>query len=294
MTAKSAAPNGPGLPPRWTRGAKEAVGTAYSTASRVWYTVAAGILTEVYLPDDRHAADSRSAVPDHRRRDILPRRTAQHHVRRIDCVDEASLGFEIVNVADSGAIRIRKTLIGASASGLRADADAGRSGTRRVEPLQLYVLCAPHLEIGGWHNNAEVVDTKAGRIIVAFKGGDVDGARSDGAVLTRCSCGYVAVNDGWTDLHDNRTLDWQYDAAYDGNIAVTAQIDLSRGADFTLGLAFGDTRHRAITNAVPVAGARRSTPACSDFATNGAEPPGASRWRPARRIGGLRCSTSAA
>ena len=50
MTAKSAAPNGPGLAPRWTRGAKDAVGTAYSTASRVWYTIAAGIVTEVYFP----------------------------------------------------------------------------------------------------------------------------------------------------------------------------------------------------------------------------------------------------
>ena len=64
----------------------------------------------------------------------------------------------------------------------------------------------------------------------------------------RCSCGYVAVNDGWTDLHDNFTLDWEYDAAYDGNIALTGQLDLSRGAAFTVGLAFGDTRHRAIAN----------------------------------------------
>src|SRR5581483_4051315 len=40
-----------------------------------------------------------------------------------------------------------------------------------------------------------------------------------------------------------------YDAVYDGNIAVTAQIDLAAaGPDFTVGLAFGDTRHRAITN----------------------------------------------
>jgi len=31
-------------------GAKAGIGTAYSTASRVWYTVAAGILTEVYYP----------------------------------------------------------------------------------------------------------------------------------------------------------------------------------------------------------------------------------------------------
>jgi hypothetical protein len=32
------AAGGPGIEPRWTRGAKTAVGTAYSTSSRVWYT----------------------------------------------------------------------------------------------------------------------------------------------------------------------------------------------------------------------------------------------------------------
>src|SRR6476646_5083815 len=63
-----------------------------------------------------------------------------------------------------------------------------------------------------------------------------------------CSCGYVAVNDGWTDLHENFTMDWTFDIVSDGNIAVTGEIDLSRGTEFTIGLAFGDTRHRAITN----------------------------------------------
>ncbi len=33
------------------------------------------------------------------------------------------------------------------------------------------------------------------------------------APFLRCSCGYVGVNDGWTDLHDNRKLDWEYQAA---------------------------------------------------------------------------------
>jgi Glucodextranase, domain N len=33
------APDGPGFEPRWTRGAKVAVGTAYSPSSNVWYTV---------------------------------------------------------------------------------------------------------------------------------------------------------------------------------------------------------------------------------------------------------------
>src|SRR5450432_3157706 len=40
----------PGLEPRWTSSAKDAVGTAYSASSRVWYTVSHGILNEVYFP----------------------------------------------------------------------------------------------------------------------------------------------------------------------------------------------------------------------------------------------------
>jgi glucoamylase len=48
--AKPLAPGGPGIEPRWARGAKVAVGTAYSTSSRVWYTLDSGCVTEVYYP----------------------------------------------------------------------------------------------------------------------------------------------------------------------------------------------------------------------------------------------------
>ena len=246
-TAKliDAAPGGPGMPPRWTRGAKDAVGTAYSTASRVWYTIAAGILTEVFYPtiDTPQIRDLQFLVTDGR--------TFFHDERRntvstIDCVDEASLGFEIVNVGDEARYTLRKTVIGDPHQDCVLMRTRLEAAPDLLKELQLYVLCAPHLEIGGWHNSAEVLDTKAGRIIVAFKGGTWM-ALGATVPLTRCACGFVGVNDGWTDLHDNRTLDWQYAAAYDGNIAVTAQLDLTRGTDFTLGLAFGDTRHRAIT-----------------------------------------------
>ena len=40
----------PGIVPRWTRRAKDAVGTAYADSSRVWFTVARGMLNEVYFP----------------------------------------------------------------------------------------------------------------------------------------------------------------------------------------------------------------------------------------------------
>jgi len=245
LQTSSIAPGGPGLPPRWTRGAKEAVGTAYTTASRVWYTLAAGILTEVYYPtiDTPQIRDLQFLITDGA--------TFFHDERRntrqtVECVDEASLGFDIVNAARNGRYVIRKTLIGAPhqdcvlmRTAIEADPDV-------LPTLQLYLLCAPHLEIGGWHNNAETLDTKAGPIIVAFKGATWMALGCSAPVLRR-SCGFVAVNDGWTDLHDNMRMDWDYHAAYDGNIAVMVQIDPAAGP-FTVGLAFGDTRHRAITN----------------------------------------------
>jgi glucoamylase len=243
---RNPAPGGPGLPPRWTRGSKEAVGTAYSSASRVWYTVAAGIMTEVFYPtiDTPQIRDLQFLVTDGK--------TFFHDERRntrssVDCVDDAALGFTITAVADNKLYTIEKTMIGHPHQDCVLMRTRFEAAPDVLRSLQAYILCAPHLEIGGWHNNAEVLDTKGGRILVAFKG-QTWMALGATVPFGRCSCGYVGVNDGWTDLHDNLTLDCEYDAAYDGNIAVTAQIDLSRTAEFTVGLAFGDTRHRAIAN----------------------------------------------
>jgi glucoamylase len=40
----------PGSEPRWTSSQKDAVGTAYSASSRVWYTLSHGTLNEIYYP----------------------------------------------------------------------------------------------------------------------------------------------------------------------------------------------------------------------------------------------------
>ncbi len=42
-------------------------------------------------------------------------------------------------------------------------------------------------------------------------------------------------------------MDWEFDAAEDGNIALTGELDLSQGHEFTLGLAFGNGLHDAVT-----------------------------------------------
>jgi glucoamylase len=48
--ASGAAPGGPGADPYWAIGRKDGVGSAFGTASNVWYTLAGSQLTEVFYP----------------------------------------------------------------------------------------------------------------------------------------------------------------------------------------------------------------------------------------------------
>src|SRR6202795_3946167 len=105
------APGGPGIEPGWTRGTKVAVGTAYSTSSRVWYTLDDGCVTEVYYPtiDSPQIRDLQFLFTDGE--------TFFHDERRnftseIDCITEAALGFEVTNREKEGRYRLRKTIVG--------------------------------------------------------------------------------------------------------------------------------------------------------------------------------------
>jgi glucoamylase len=239
------APGGPGIEPRWTRAAKVAVGTAYSTTSRVWYTLDYGCVTEVYYPtiDSPQIRDLQFLVTDGENFFHDERRNFVGHV---DCISEAALGFEITNREKEGRYSIHKTVLGDPHQNCLLVRTRLQAPPELLPKLKMYVLCAPHLEIGGWHNNGEVLRLDGYTVLAAYKG---DTWMVIGATVpfTDCSCGYVGVNDGWTDLADNYRLDWRYDAALDGNIALTGGLDLSKGSEFTVALAFGTTKHNALS-----------------------------------------------
>ena len=239
------APGGPGIEPRWTRGTKAAIGTAYSTSSRVWYTLDDSCVTEVYYPtiDSPQIRDLQFLVTDGENFFHDERR---NFVGEIDCIAEAALGFSATNREKNGLYTIHKTILGDPHQNCLLIETYLEAPPELLSKLRMYVLCAPHLEIGGWHNNGEVLRLDGHTVLVASKGDTwlVIGAT---VPFTDCSCGYVGVNDGWTDLADNYRLDWQYDAVLDGNIALTGRLDLSRGSKFTVGLAFGTTKHNALS-----------------------------------------------
>src|SRR4030095_4037289 len=65
--------------------------------------------------------------------------------------------------------------------------------------------------------------------------------------FARRSCGYVGTTDGWTDLAHDLRMDWEVDNAEHSNNALGGELDLARGHDFPLGLAFGRSLHHATT-----------------------------------------------
>jgi glucoamylase len=213
------APGGSGIEPRCTRDAKTAVGTAYSTSSRIWYTLDHAGVTEIYYPtiDSPQIRDLQFLVTDGERFFHDERR---NFVGQIDCVSETALGFEVDSREKGGHYCIRKTILGDPYQSCLILHTRLETPPELLPKLQMYVLCAPHLEIGGWHNNGEVLDIRGRKFLAAYKRNIwlVIGAAIP---FTACSCGYVGVNDGWTDLADNYHLDWQFDRALDGNIALT-------------------------------------------------------------------------
>ena len=154
---KRIAPGGPGIEPRWTRGAKVAVGTAYSTSSRIWYTHDSGCVTEVYYPtiDTPQVRDLQFLFTDGK--------TFFHDERRslctqVDCISETvSLGFEVTSREKEGRYTLNKTIIGDPHQNCLLVHTRIEASAELLSNLKVYVLCAPHLEIGGWHNNGQVL-----------------------------------------------------------------------------------------------------------------------------------------
>jgi glucoamylase len=236
---------GPGIPPRWTHAAKDGVGTAYASSSRLWFTIWNGVVTEVYYPtvDRPQLRDLQFLITDgesffHEEKRHLRSMTERlsHHV----------LGYRITNSGPEGRYSIVKEVLSDPHLPCLLVNTTLSGEDPFLKRLRLYALCAPHLGMGGLGNNARVVEIAGRKILTAEKDG-VWLALAATVPFSRLSCGYVGQSDGWTDLSDNYRMDWEFDRAMDGNIALTGELDLGDRREFMMGLAFGDGLHNAAT-----------------------------------------------
>jgi len=235
----------PGIPARWTHGNKDGVGTAYSSAAKVWFTLFSGIVTEVYYPtvDRPQIRDLQFLVTDGK---------SFFHEEKRDLKSETvrlpghSLGFTATNRDPQGRYTlVKEIIVDPHLPCLLQHVRVSGPDPAFVGALQLYVLCAPHLGVGGAGNHGYVTTVGGRRILMACKDG-VWLALAATVPFARMSCGFVGYSDGWTDLHDDFRMDFEYDRATDGNIALTGEVALGAARECTLAMAFGPSEHRAV------------------------------------------------
>jgi len=94
----SSAFGAPGIEPRWTRSAKEGIGTAYHTSCRVWFTLSHGIINEIYYPnvDCPNTRDLQFLITDGETFCHEERRDLQH---QLDYPEKSTLYYQLINSA---------------------------------------------------------------------------------------------------------------------------------------------------------------------------------------------------
>jgi len=177
----------------------------------------------------------------------------RHLKHKFERLSDHALGYRCTNSDPDGRYAIVKEIITDPHVACVLQRTKVTGDESFISKLQIYALCAPHLEVGGWGNNGYVAELDGRKILMAQKQGTWLALVAT-APFSRTSCGYVGHSDGWTDLAANFQMDWEFDHATDGNIALTGQLDLSTHREFTLGLAFGDTQHHAITTLLQALG----------------------------------------
>jgi glucoamylase len=238
----------PGMEPRWTSSVKDAVGTAYSASSRIWFTCSHGILNEIYHPtiDRPQIRDMEFLVTDgesfvhEEKRDLLS---------TFEYIHPEALGVRYINADAEGRYRLIKEIVcdphhSVVLTQVRLEGDE-----ELLPRLKVYALLAPHLGGGGHGNTARALDIAGYKALLAWKD---TWALAMGANcgFSKVSCGFVGASDGWRDLMDNFAMDWEFGSATNGNLAVMGELDLKGQRTFTLAIGIGESLHTALQKTV--------------------------------------------
>src|SRR5438552_2992150 len=160
----------PGIEPRWTHGAKEGVGTAYSADSRVWFTLWKGVLTEVYYPtiDRPQLRDLQLLITDG---ENFFHEEKRHLNSRSERMSDYVPAYRTINSDPGGRYRIIKEIIVSPHLSCVLQRVRLEGHPSFLSRLKLYALAAPHLDVGGAGNNGYVVEASGHWILTAEKNG---------------------------------------------------------------------------------------------------------------------------
>jgi len=204
LLTNNPAPGGPGHALNWSRADKDAVGTARSLSSQVWYTTAGGILTEIYFPDvdTPQVRDVQLMITDG---------STFFHDAQKDFVHQCRLpepqaqAFQITSTAIGQPYTVVQDVIAEPGSSCLLVRTTLQGAQPFLDTLRVYALVTPHMAGYGAGNDAYRASTANGDRLVATRDNYWLALGADcGFGLT--SCGFVGVNDGWTDIVAKQTV----------------------------------------------------------------------------------------
>jgi len=232
----------PGLEPKWTSSSKDGIGTSASPNSRLWFTVSHGIINEVYYPriDKADIRDVQFLVTAENFFSE-ERRDTKHTINRIRSGVPA---FQLRNTDKLSRYVIDKIVFSDPDTDVLIQDVHFKWLGKSEDNASIYTLVAPHINNGGWGNNAWVGKYKGITMLFASK---------DGISLAVCSdlpfkgtnVGYVGASDSWQDLSRNYRMTFTFSRAENGNVAMCGEIDTSQMSNFSLYLGFGETPEEA-------------------------------------------------
>jgi glucoamylase len=261
------APGAPGTPSYFDLARKDCVGTAANPGSKVWYTVAGGVLSDVYEPtiDNTDVSTLQYIVTDGATFTDLQTRDMTYTV----AADPSGMACTVTSTDASHGFQLITTYVTDPASGAvlmhTALRDLPGSGTS-LGSLRLYTRLDAHVNGnggGGSENagaNTGVVDTSTGAPVpIVFSTNTVTNAANRtyavptymalaaSSPVSVASVGYAgAASDGLSQLDATHTLT-AYGSAPDGHIVATEDVTPSRGNSVTLALGFGRTQAQSIS-----------------------------------------------
>jgi glucan 1,4-alpha-glucosidase len=266
--AAATAPGAPGAASYFDLARKDCVGTAAAQGSKVWYTVADGVLSDVYEPtiDNTDVSTLQYIVTDGATFSDLQARDMTYTVT----ADPTGMACTVTSTDAKHGFRLITTYITDPARDTvlmqTALKNLPGSGTN-VSRLHLYARLDAHVNGnggGGSENagaNSGVVDTSSGASVpVIFSTNTVTNAvNRDYAVPTymalaastpvqTASVGYAGTaSDGLTQLDASHALTPLYDSAPGGHIVATEDVTPAHGNSVTLALGFGRTQAQSLS-----------------------------------------------
>ncbi|MBU2711910.1 glycoside hydrolase family 15 protein [Zooshikella harenae] len=244
------APGTPGIDHHWSSASKTGIGTANSKQSKVWFSLVDGIVSEVYWPqiDMAQITDLQFMVSDGRTFFDEEKKHTEHEIRSLN---KKTLAYEQVNIDQERKYEIHKKVITDPTTNTLL---LNVTFKAYEDNLGLFILLNPAVSNTGLYDYGEATkdalyawDDRA-----QYDNGTNHVAQYQALTASipfkQTSVGFVGRSDGWQDLNDNYRMDWNYQYARNGNIALTGQLDLPTKAGeytFTVAIGFAEEKSKA-------------------------------------------------